>query len=210
MGTDLIAYIASRTPQTFVMRAIELIEGAYFQAHQQSETFALPERVRVRGQLRHYRQNEALRTAGAESGLATVLLPGDPKGELFTIVAARDIWFGRTSVPFKDSRARRSKNRLEIAAPNYRLEPVDGNLFEPTPPTATEGLGCLIVTVNPARGDPQSVPAALMMGVPYTNLKGWHLFEPVVNLLGAYSPEVELKVPDLAWARLKSQLKSAE
>ncbi len=49
-----------------------------------------------------------------------------------------------------------------------------------------------------------------MVGVPYTNLRGWHLFEPMASLLAAYHPAVEVEVQDLAWARLKKQLGDAE
>lgn len=210
MKIDLVEYIAQRTPSSFVPRAIELLEDAYFEAYRYSETFDEPEKKRVLGQLRHYRQNEAMRSAGLSSGLVTAAPHTDPKGERYSIVIAEDIRFSRIGVPFENNRPRPSAHRRAIATLNARLEPANMSLFDQARPLPIDGLGCLLVTVNPHRLESQSVPAALMIGVPYTNLRGWHLFEPVSTILAAQNPAEEIGVPDLAWAKLKKQLGDAE
>lgn len=207
---DLVEYIAQRTPSLFVPRVGELLEAAYYSAFQHAETFEEPERIRVLGHLRHSRQNEAIRTAANAAGLVATSPHTQPKGDRYSMVAAQDIRFTRTSVPFNSNLPRPALHRKAIAALNARLEPVNMSLFGPDQAYPSDGLGCLIVTVNPPRTDNQSLPAAILVGVPYTNLRGWHLLEPLSTILAAQNPAEQIDVPDLAWAKLKKQLGDAE
>ncbi|WJF89740.1 hypothetical protein QS306_11590 [Paraburkholderia bonniea] len=210
MKTDLIEYIASRTPLTFLQRVVEHIEAAHHAAHQHSETFADPERFRILPQLQHYRSNEALRTAALDAGMEAVAPHTDPKGERFSLVAADNIRFGQICVPFDNKLPRQAKHRRTIAALNEQLEPVNLDLFTGPSRPISDGLGCLVVAVKPHKREPQSVPFAVMVGVPYTNLKGWHLLEPIAEIMAAYHPAEPVTVPDLAWARLKKQIHDSE
>ncbi|AMH06555.1 hypothetical protein [Achromobacter xylosoxidans] len=210
MKIDLVEYIVRKSPELLFTRMVEKLEEAYFAAHQHAETFPSAERRRVLGQLRHYRQNVALREAGEAAGLIAAAPHTDPKGERYSLVAADDIRFGRIGVAVNNKLARFSKHRATIAALNERLEPLNNDLFNAPSERPTDGLGCLLVTVNPHYRDEQSVPAAIMVGVPYTNLRGWHLFEPISNVIAAYNPASEIEVPDLAWVKLKKQLGGAE
>ncbi|MBK1650344.1 hypothetical protein [Rhabdochromatium marinum] len=206
MKPELIEYIVSRTPLQFWTRAVELLEEAFFEAYQHAETFEESERARICGQLRHYRQNAAIRAAGEDTGLTAAAPHTEPKGERYALVASEDIRLGRVAVPFNDNQPRPANHRKMIAALNSRLEPVNLSLFDPTPIRPKDGLGCLVVTVNPPRFEPQSTPAAILIGVPFSNLRGWHLLEPVSSIIAAYREEQEIKVPDNAWATLKVQL----
>lgn len=210
MKIDIIQYISSRTPLAFITLATELMEAAYFQAHQHAMTFDEPERRRVLGQLRHYRQNEALRKAAAQNGLTAVAAHTEPKGERYSLVASEDIRFGRIGVPINNSIPRASKHRKAISALNARLEPIELDLFNQQLSRPSDGLGCLIVTVNPHPRDEQTAPSDIKIGIPYTNMKGWHLFEPVSEIIAAYNPAVEIEVQDLAWVKLKKQLGESE
>lgn len=210
MKIDLVEYITAKAPKSFFSQANELLEAAYFAAFQHSETHEDPERRRILGQERHYKQNAALRTAGKNAGLIVATPHTEPKGERYSLVAAEDIRFGRISIPLHDKIPRFAKHRGTIASLNGRLEPVNLSLFDPQPSRPNDGLGCLIVTVNPHSRDIQTVPSKIIVGVPYTNMKGWHLFEPLSDVLAAYHREVEVNVPDLAWVRLKKQLNGAE
>lgn len=210
MKIDLVEYISSRTPQPFFQAVTERLEAAYAHAHQHAETFSAKSKARALGQLRHYRQNDAFISAGETVGQMAIAKSTFPKGEYYSLVAAQDIRFGRIAIPFNNKIPRPAKHRLAIAAVNARLEPQNCDLFSPFANAVTDGLGCLVVTVNPARGEPQSVPASIMVGVPYTNLKGWHLLEPVSHILAAYNPAQEIAVKDIAWAKLKRQLGEKE
>lgn len=210
MKIDLISYIAERTPRNFLVSVVEGFEAAYSQAFHHSETYADKSKRRILGQARHYRQNDALVRAGEAEGQMAMAKATFPIGEHYSFVAAQDIRFGRIAVPFNNKIPRPAKHRRAIAALNGRLEPQNHDLFCADATDVVDGLGCLFVTVNPARGEVQSVPASIVVGVPYTNLKGWHLFEPVSQVLAAYNPAKEIVVKDIAWAKLKKQLGDGE
>lgn len=210
MQPDLIEYIASKTPIAFVNSLIERLEEAYHLAYQESRSYAAPEQPRILGQARHYRQNGAFRDAATNAGLLAVAPHTDPKGERYSLVAVDDIRFGRIAVPFGNKIPRAAAHRSTIAAVNSRLEPVNLDLFASVTKAVGEGLGCLVVTVNPPRGEGQSVPRDICVGVPYSNLRGWHLFTPITDVLAAYRPAYEIEVPDLAFAKLRKKMNDAE
>jgi hypothetical protein len=207
---DLIQYIASRTPAVFFQRVVEEIEAGHFSAHQHAGTFEDPERFRVHPQLQHYRSSEALRRAASAVGMTVTAPHTDPKGERFSLVASGEIRFGQICVPFNNRTPRQAKHRETIAAVNGRLEPANMDLFSRSAEPLPDGLGCLIVAVKPHKREPQSVPFAVMVGVPYTSLKNWHLFVPVSDIMAAYHPEEQIEVPDLAWATLKRRIRGSE
>ncbi|PPD35844.1 MAG: hypothetical protein CTY19_02015 [Methylomonas sp.] len=210
MRTDLVAFIAQKTPLPFFMGLIENLEEAYFLAYKDSLDYAEPEQKRILPQMRHYRQNTALRKTALSVGLSSSAPHTNPKGERYSVAFAEDITFGRTSVPFHNRIPRPSKHRAAIASVNTRLEPINLDLFTPVTKPTGDALGCLVITVNPPHHEGQSVPRNICIGVPYSNLKGWHLFEPVTEVLAAYNPANEIQVPDLAFAKLKIKLRDAE
>lgn len=210
MDIDLISYIANRTPQYFLQSVSEALDTAYFQSNRESLTYDEPERRRMQGQIRHYRQNEAFRDAGFKSGLTTVSANTTPLGEQFTVVATDGVIYGRIGVNFTNRFPRPAKHRLAVASVNARLEPVNLDFFNQTPERLTEGLGILLVTVNPHINSPQDIPATIKVGVPYTNCKGWHLFESLESIMAAYATPVEIEVPDLALVLLKKRLAGKE
>lgn len=210
MAADLIDYIAARTPQTFLQLAVEELEAAYAQAHREASTYEHPEHRRVQGQVRHYRQNAALRRAATHTGLVGVAASTDPRGEYYALVRAPGIVYGRISVNVTNRYPRAAKHRRAIAAINSRLEPITLDLFAPQPAQPEEGLGVFLVTINPGRREAQDIPAGIRVGVPYSNFKGWHLFEPVESVMAAYAPATDIEVPDLALVGLKKKLKERE
>lgn len=210
MQIDLVEFIASKTPLTFFNNLVERLEEAYFMAHQEAMTYDEPERFRILPQARHYRQNAAFREAGIGAGLIAAAPYTDPKGERYSMIAAEDIRYGRIAVPFHNRIPRPARHRSTIAAVNARLEPRNFDLFSGMPRQLGDGLGCLIVTINPHRSEGQSVPQDIFVGVPYSNLRDWHLFTPVSEVVAAYRPAQELEVPDLAFAKLKKKLNDAE
>jgi len=207
----LMTYLASRIPHDFVKQVPEALEGAYFEAFRNAEQrCAVPERPRVRGQLRHYYQNGALRTLAERHGIEATAAHTEPKGERYTRLVFDDIVLGRTGVRYANNLPSPAKHRRTIAALNQRFEPVTGDLFTPYTPGPDDGLGVLLVTVHPAKESDQSVPSQFVVGVPYSNLKGWHLFEPLAGLLAIYTPMAEQPTADIAFPTLKKLLQQAE
>lgn len=210
MTPDLISYIANRTPKYFLQSAVEGLEAAYFQAYREASSYDEPELRRIQGQIRHYRQNAALRDAGNKSGLKSVAASTDPQGEKYTLVTTQGVVYGRLGVNYCDKTPRIAKHRKAIAAINSRLEPLHLDLFNPPPERPSDGLGVFLVTINPHPRQSQDMPAAINIGIPYSNCKGWHLFEPVESIMAAYASPVEILVPDLALVQLKKKLQSSE
>lgn len=212
MESTLISYITTRIPKEFFVRLPGELEGAYFQAFFDAEQkCGLPEQNRVRGQLRHYYQNKAMRDVGNAISIPTCSPHTDPKGERYTLLSLDQIAIGRTSVAFTDKRPPLAKHRKTIAAVNSRLEPTNFDLFSDSDvKPQQDGLGVLIVTVHPPKKSNQSVPSHFVVGVPFSNLMGWHLFEPIPSILAAYEPVTGAKPVDIAFPTLKRQLKEAE
>lgn len=212
MESTLISYITSRIPKDFFVRLPGELEGAYFQAFADAEQkCGVPEQNRVRGQLRHYYQNKVMREVGNAISIPTYSPHTDPKGERYTLLLLNEVAIGRTSVAFTDKRPPLAKHRKTIAAVNSRLEPTNLDLFSDSDVEARQdGLGVLIVTVHPPKKANQSVPSHFVVGVPFSNLKGWHLFEPIPSILAAYEPVADVKPVDIAFPTLKRQLKEAE
>ncbi|WP_156038973.1 hypothetical protein [Chromobacterium haemolyticum] len=211
MKLDLLDYIVHNTPEQFFKESVERLESAYFQAHVDSERGCdTPERGRVRGQLRHYYQNRALREAAQAVGLQSVAAHTDPKGERYSLISSAEIRYGRISVGFKNKIPRPAKHRKLIAALNGYLEPMNMDLFSSSTQKPADGLGALVVTINPEREEAQTVPKDIYIGVPYTNLKGWHFFDSVSQVLAGFHGAVEMDVPDMAWVTLKKNLRDNE
>lgn len=210
MKDQLIQYIASRTPALFFQQVVEEIETAHFVAHQAASTYEEPERFRVLPQLQHYGSNAALRKAAVVAGMEAAAPHTEPKGERFSLVACGEIRFGQICVPFNNCTPRPAKHRNAIAAVNGPLEPTQSDLFNGLKNPIPEGLGCLIVAVRQHRGQPQSVPFSVMVGVPYSNLRDWHLFVPVSEIMAAYHPAEQIDVPDLAFGKLKRRMGDSE
>lgn len=211
MRDVLLPYLASRLPLEFVKRIPEKLEAAYFDAHANAQQrCAVPERNRVRGQLRHYFQNGALRDLAEELGIDASAPHTDPKGERYTRLVFGDIVMGRTGVRFSNKLPSPAKHRKTIAAVNERFEPKTVDLFDERATPASEGLGVLLVTVHPDIGQDQSVPSHFVIGVPYSNLKGWHLFEPLPALIATYRLAEEQQMNDMAFPTLKKMLRDAE
>jgi len=207
----LLSYLAGRIPHEFVKQLPESLEAAYFDAHRNAEQrCAVPERVRVRGQLRHYYQNGALRELAERFGIDATAPHTKPKGERYTRLVFEDIVLGRTGVRFANKMPAPAKHRKAIAALNERFEPYTPDLFEAPQRHVNDGLGVLLVTVHPGKEQDQSVPSHFVVGVPYTNLKGWHMFEPLAALLAAYEPAQQLETKDIAYPTLKKMLRDAE
>jgi hypothetical protein len=162
--------------------------------------------------MRHYRTNSAIRNAASITGLESSTPHTNPKGERYSLIFADSVTFGQIAVPFDNKIPRPSLHRKAIASVNSRFEPINLDLFS-TPPVinpANEALGCLITTIKPPHFEGQSVPRDIYIGVPYTNLKAWHIFIPVTEVIAAYRPAQELHVLDSAFATLKKKLRDVE
>lgn len=205
MAEDFLQRIVLNVPEAFWRRFSEGADESYFAAHKEASTYQPREQSRVRGQLRHHRLNEGLRNAAAVSRIEMLSPPSTAWSDWFNVAAAGEVRIARVALPFSNRIPRPAKHRRLVAAINTRFEPDSADFFDPLPPKPASGLGCLIVTVHPHRSQNQGAPAAVMLGVPFSDLRGWHFLEPISKVLAAYHPAVEQVVPDLAIVRLKKK-----
>jgi hypothetical protein len=210
---DLISYIVSRVPRELFLRLPGELEAAYNQAHSDSiQKCGEPEQIRVRGQLRHYYQNGKMRELANTLAIPVLTPHTDPKGERFPLIYINEVVMGRTAVAFTNKLPPLARHRKAIAAVNSRLEPINSDMFtgDGNLPQQKDGLGILITTVHAPKNGPQNIPSHFVVGVPYSNLKGWHMFEPLGVILGAYDAVAPEKPQDIAFPILKKQLIEAE
>lgn len=206
--------IISAISQEAMLRLYTAVAAAFEQADVTARK-VLPESpslaLSTRAQLRHYLQNDAFFTAAGDSGLHAVLQPAASGAEHFPLVIQPRVLLGRVGVMVGRGMSK-SKFRAELAAFNEVLEGQTGDLFSGwAQPTELERLGVLLVTVNPpTHVASQSTPLGIYLGVPFSNLRGWHYYEPLENVLALYHQEVQQAVPDLAFVKLKRQLRSNE
>lgn len=208
---QILKLITRDVPKDFLQQVIEELPSAYGRAYSSVKalTPAL-EPVEVRRLLpqeRHYVQNAAFRKAATSVGLPSMVKATSPRGEHYPIVAAGEVLIGRIGVAFASRLPRLAKHRRLLACLNSRFEPMNGDLFDPPALAAHEGMGAIVVTINPPpSAASQELPLGLFMGVPFTNFKGWHYYAPFEEVIAAYHEEVVQEQPDLAWATLKKRL----
>lgn len=208
---QILKLITRDVPKDFLQQVMEELPSAYGRAYGSVKalTPALePAEVRrLLPQERHYVQNAAFRKAATSAGLPSMVKATSPRGEHYPIVTAGEVLMGRIGVAVASRLPRIAKHRQLLACLNSRFEPVNGDLFDPPVLAAQEGMGAIVVTVNPPpRAASQELPLGIFMGVPFTNFKGWHYYAPFEEVIAAYHEEVIQEQPDLAWAKLKKRL----
>jgi hypothetical protein len=212
---QILKLITRDVPRDFLVKVMETLPSAYGQAFG-AVTGIRPalhasEVRRLLPQQRHYSQNAAFRDCAAELGLSATLQATTPKGEHYPVVMTGEVMLGRIGVETSARLPRLAKHRAMLACLNARFEAVNGDLFNPLVAREREGMGAIVVTVNPPHHHTsQDAPLGIFMGIPFTNFKGWHYYAPFEDVISAYHEEVVQEQPDLAWATLKKTLKNSE
>lgn len=215
---EVESLLVAHFPREFWVRALDDLHAAYGMAYD-SMTARLQlhrhELVRALPQARHYKLSSSMRTIAESSGLEVLDLKADNSGENYVVLRSGPLQLGRIGVNQGSSLPRGAKHRALIAALNARLEGVTHDLFSPTVhmlPSST--LGLLLVNVNPKPNLEQDKMVDLQVGVPYSDLSGWHYLQPCSSVLSKYSdlPTAEDVVApaDKAVIRLKEVINEIE
>lgn len=211
---QILKLITRDVPRDFLVKVMEALPSAYGQAYgsvtRTTPELQGPEVCRLLPQYRHYSQNAAFRRCATDLGLSATLQATTPKGEHYPIVLAGEVVMGRIGVETSSRLPRLAKHRAVLACLNARFEAINGDLFDNVVRKTDDGMGAVVVTVNPPRHASQDAPLGIFMGVPFTNFKGWHYYAPFEDVLSAYHQEVVQDQPDLAWATLKKKLTKSE
>jgi hypothetical protein len=199
--------IAAQVPSAFLMALVEQIESSYFEAFRKTEDVDVPERWRLLPQQRHYLQNIGFRRAAAAAGVEHRIATARNTGEWYPVARCGHVHLARSAIEIRDHRVRPAQHRRALATMNRAFEPVNLDLFTgPSAPVAMAPVAALVLTVNPLRNASQSTPAEIMLGIPYSDLGGWHLLEPIHSLIAQYRPEVDIQVPDLALVKIRKRI----
>lgn len=215
---EVESLLVAHFPRDFWVRALDDLHAAYGMAYD-TMTVRLQlhkhELLRALPQARHYKLSSTMRSIAESSGLEVLDLKADNSGENYVVLRSGPLQLGRIGVNQGSSLPRGAKHRALIAALNARLEGVTHDLFSPTVhmiPSST--LGLLLVNVNPKQNLDQDRMIDLQVGVPYSDLSGWHYLQPCSKVLTKYSdlPAVEepMVLTDKAVIRLKEVISEIE
>jgi hypothetical protein len=166
-------------------------------------------------QTRHYKLSSTMREVAELADLEILDLKADNSGENYVVLRSGPIQMGRIGVNQGSAIPREAKHRALIAALNARLEGYTHDLFSPTLhmlPSST--LGILLLNVNPKANLDQDRMIDLQVGVPYSDLSGWHYRKSCSDLISRYSdlpvPQDAVQPIDKAVVRLKEVLNDIE
>lgn len=210
--------LVAHFPRDFWVKALDEMPAAYGSAYtavkSQLELHA-HEAVRALPQVRHYKLSSSMRKIGASCGLEVLDLQADHSGENYVILRSGSLQLGRIGVNQGSSLPRGAKHRALIAALNARLEGVTHDMFSHAIrmlPSNT--LGLLIVNVNPKQSLSQDRMIDLQVGVPFSDLSGWHYLQSCSDIITKYADfsaaEKDSVQVDKAVVRLKKTIVDIE
>lgn len=202
----LIKYITSHIDKSLILSIEDAVRAGYAKAHKRSsEDLVNINPSRLRAQQRRYFVDDAL--AGVLSKDNASVLETCPKGEHYIVLCSGNITLSHIEL-HKDSFARPAKHRLMLSRRNAILEPVNLDFFKPTPPKIDDSLHVVAVVLHPAPTERnQSAPNDILITVPYTDWKGYHLKLSVNYFLQQYeNHEGIMPKTDEAWPRLREDL----
>ena len=209
MQKELLQFIIQSTPKHFLTKMREEMHQAMTFANSDGERFPENERARLLGHAKNQRLNGAFRVAAVQSGLHFAEGEKINRGECY-VASNPFIIYGKANLRPHNKLPAPARYRREIARINEALEPDTFDLFNPGPAKGPlEQVGCLILPVIPSRHEYNL--AGIYIGVPYSNLKDWHMYDSLDNVINAYDATFDPEgLTDQAFATLKKNLKRKE
>lgn len=210
MQEELLQFIIQSTPKKFFEALHEKLPEAMTFARSDGERFPENERARLFGHAKNQRFNGAFREAAMLGGLGFAEGEKISKGECYTAYNPFMV-FGKANLKPLNRFPAPAVYRRAIARLNEPFEPDTPDLFIPQPihRPGFDRVGCLILPVIPPRHEPNL--AGIYVGVPYSNLKDWHMYEPLTHVINAYQSAMPSEgLTDKAFAKLKKNLKRKE
>lgn len=218
--TEVEGLLVSNFSRDFWIRATDELNAAYGMTHEilvNGLRIHRHELLRLMPQTRHYKLSSTLREVAEASGHEVFDLKADHSGENYVALRSGPLQLGRIGINQGSAIPRGAKHRALIAALNSRLEGVTHDLFSPTVhmlPSQT--LGLLLVNINPKANLAQDRMIDLQIGVPFSDLSGWHYLQSCSKIISCYSTmDVSIgtpkqKQPDKAIIRIKESIKEIE
>lgn len=189
--SEIDRLLVSHFSRDFWLHMADEMQAAYGLAHdvcvRQLKLHA-PELIRALPQNRHYKLNSVVKDVAPRLGLEVLDLKARNKGENYVVVRSGTLQVGRIGVNQGARLPRTAKHRALISALNARLEGYTHDLFSPNVemlPANT--LGLLLLNINPKKSLPQDRMLDLQVGVPFSDLSGWHYIKSCGAILAMYA-----------------------
>ena len=203
LNDRLMQYIVANVDRGLLMSIEESIRLAYSKADNiVRNELKNTSRTRPRAQMRRYLIDDALAGSSARTS------DTEPKGEKYIVIQAGNVTLSHIEL-HENKWARPAKHRTLLALGNAILEPETLDMFKEQPPKPEDTLHVVVVVLHPKScADNQSEPSAILVSVPYTDWRGYHLEIPLELLLEKYGLENEGKeeVVDQAYPTLRADL----
>lgn len=213
---DISDLIVNAFPRELWLNIQDVFHAQYDAAQQVTMSSALkldtPGQIRLRPQIRHYTLNAAFKEAALNCGVVHNSVETSPKGEHFVILSSAGVKMSRIGLNHDEPNIKGAKHRTLLAELNESLEGYTPDLFsEKTTDHGPAGtLGVLLLNINPPYHESQSRMLDLRVVVPFSNLKGFHFNWSLIELLGLYTGEQKIIIPDNVLPQLKRHLKDQE
>lgn len=209
---SLTTFISKNLPKSLLLDLESGILDAYKKAENiTKELFEHTPRNRARGQLRRYLVDE--RIAGIDQKDLVSVLHTKPRGEHFVLLSVGSITISHLEIEH-NSLPRVAKHRSLLSHKNSILEPVNYDLFDTlNEPNLSEQLHIVILAIKPnPKKTEQDRPAEIIIAIPHTTWKGFHLQISVLEMMEYYNDAAQnnLEEQDFAWPTLKQQLLDEE
>lgn len=204
---DIMIRIAHSYPESFFHDVEDKINAGYDTAHRHFQhEYGASDRG-VLSDLRHYQLRCAILDAAAANGVRAGLEHHTRGGGNYLKIYSADSKVVMTGFCLPSIRGpiRASKYRQELAMWNDGLVQPSLPLPGITDAQQNSPLGAVILAIHPDKGEDQDVPAAIMLAIPYANLRGWHLCEPLETLFATYHQAAHIEQPQVTLVKLRKK-----
>jgi hypothetical protein len=206
--------ISHNIPHNFFKNLADGTDGAWSQAHKESEKFDKPERPNMLGQLRHAHSEQAFRDAANLSGLDVSTLFTKPAGGCYSLVSSGGVILIRGNIQAHCGIPKPTVFRKKRASVNAWLDPVQLDVFQKVADPDKSYLCAMIVSTYGPKGTDQTIPAFMGIGTPNERFTGWKLLKSFEEISALYHDldvaartvyEEEIEVKDIAVPMLKKR-----
>lgn len=202
----MLDLITANLPREAVLRLMEAADAAFIGAKRIADDMVVceePERAYMIGHHRHWGLEQGFRNAAESCGLTTIAPHTVPRGGRYSLIHAGKLLLARAKITTLGASLRPSKYMRELALLNRFLEPYQWDLFLEELELPRDTVFGLLITCTPKQGHDESVPAFVGIGVPCSDLSGWHFRDSLENVFAAYHSSNVEEVPDRVVPRLK-------
>ncbi len=165
--------------------------------------------TRVRAQMRRYFTDDSM--AGLFTNGMPTVHKTDPVGEHFVTLESGNVTISHIELK-ENEWARNAKHREGLASKNSILQPYNLDLFEEPPPKTDDSLHIAILVLRPSsKEENQAEPVDILITVPHTDWRGYHLEIPIGLMISSYGElKPEASLTDGAWPSLKKEILAVE